>query len=69
MPSIYNVRLQPDEISQELGEVGAFSAKETAKILELDGFRDIKSGTWNMLFYVGGDKPAPFSVDFISGVK
>lgn len=62
-------KLQANEISQELGEVEAFSTKETAKILELDGFRDIKLGTWDMLFFVGGDKPAPFSVDYVSGVK
>lgn len=62
-------KLQVDEISRELGEVEAFNTKDTENILKQKGFSDIQSGTWNLMFYVGGDKPAPFSVRFVSGVK
>lgn len=62
-------RLQAGEISRELGEVEAFNTKDTENILKQKGFSDIQSGTWNLMFYVGGDTPAPFSVGFVSGVK
>lgn len=61
--------LQVDGISKELGGVEAFSTKKTEEILNKKGFSDIQSGTWNLIFYVGGDKPAPFSVGYVSGAK